>query len=189
MHGTRGNIEDILELKNRFNTFLIVDEAHTIGVLDPSREGIDLCVGGFGKALGGFGGFVAGEAILIDYLLNFSPGFLFTTALPPAIVAGLIEGIKLLPSLSKEREQLFRNSSLLRRELELPPGDYIVPYPVDTPERALSLSQSLRKAGFEVPAVRPPTVPPKGSLLRFSVTAEHSGNQIRAVSNFLKRNS
>ena len=185
MHGTRGAIAELIELKNRYDTFLLVDIAHTLGITTPPSSSIDLLVGGFGKALGGFGGFVAGNSILIDYILNTSPGFLFTTALPPAIVAGLTEGLRILPELDSERAKLFNNASLLREKLSLPPGDYIVPYPVASPEVALSLSQSLRDAGFQVPAVRPPTVPPNGSLLRFSVTSAHTPDQIEAVTKHL----
>ena len=187
MQGTRGAIAELIELKNRYDTFLLVDIAHTIGITSPPSDSIDLLVGGFGKALGGFGGFVAGNAVLIDYTLNTSPGFLFTTALPPAIVAGLIAGLRLLPELDHERAKLFNNATLLRQKLSLPPGDYIVPYPVASPEVALSLSQSLKESGFQVPAVRPPTVPPNGSLLRFSVTSAHTPNQIEAVTSLLQK--
>jgi len=185
MQGTRGSLEAIAKLKREYETFLIVDEAHTIGI-ERSTSDADLVVGGFGKALGGFGGFVAGAELLIDYILNFSPGFLFTTALPPAIVVALHEAIQLLPHLDNQRNALKNNTLLIRNLLNLPDGDHIVPYPVKSAEEALFLSKRLRELGFEVPAIRPPTVPPNGSLLRFSMTALHTESEIEKVSRALK---
>ncbi len=190
MEGDRAPLQELISLKQEYEAFLIVDEAHSIGVLGEKGAGIspsevDLVVGAFGKALGGFGGFIAGDALLIDFLSNFSPGFMFTTSLPPSLVGGLIEAVKLLPTLEHERAKLKENTALLRKLLNLEAGDHIVPYFTGTPEMALSLSKTLSQNGWKVPAVRPPTVAPNCSLLRFSMTSQHKEEEIRGVTEYL----
>jgi 8-amino-7-oxononanoate synthase len=201
MDGDLCPLPDLLEIGQQFKAMVMVDEAHATGVLGARGAGgveyfgcmgVPLIqMGTLSKALGSLGGYVAGSAALIDFLRNRSPSWIYTTGLTPADTAAALQAIHLVYSQPQRRQQLWQNVTLLRDSLArlpqlqaspslrlLPSQSAIVCLQLPSPASALALSQSLRQAGFWVPAIRPPTVPT--SRLRFSLMASHQPEQIQA---------
>ena len=179
MAGDLAPLAAIAELCARHDAWLLVDEAHAVGLL--GREGagawadVDtaspstLCarVVTGGKALGVGGAVVVGSRALRQHVANFARSFMFTTAPPPALAAGLRAAVDCCREMSSERERVLGCARELALRLDLPePGAAIVPIPVGDADRAVQLAGELRGFGMAVPAVRPPTVAPGASRLR-----------------------
>ncbi|MFD2787086.1 aminotransferase class I/II-fold pyridoxal phosphate-dependent enzyme [Hymenobacter rubripertinctus] len=172
---------------------LVVDEAHSNGVYGPRGEGLVAALGlqndvfatilTFGKALGSQGAAVAGPALLRDYLLNFSRPFIYTTALPPATIAGLTAAYQLLPTLTAERTRLLHLSAYLQATLNAVPGLHVpatshIIHPVfftapNSPATVRAVAVAAAQTGFDVRAIVAPTVPAGTERLRLIV---HSFN-------------
>ncbi len=195
MDGHLAALPVLAELCRRHDAWLMVDDAHGIGVLGPggrgstahyrlSQDDVPVLMGTFGKAMGGFGAFVAGPAVLIETLLQEARTDLYTTALPPAVAAAALASLEILEAEPERRVRLrglverFRSGA---RDLDLPLTESetpIQPLVLGTAERALATAQALLDAGFWVPAIRPPTVPPGTARLRISLSAAHSEAQV-----------
>jgi len=190
MDGDRCPLRELVQLKERFGCLLMVDEAHATGVFGAHGGGIieedwvgnrvDLAMGTFGKALGSYGAYVAGNREMIEYLVNRARSFVFSTALPPSVAAASLAAV-----------QLVRQEPHLRRELHgkidyfkglLRTGGYsadlgpsqIIPILVGESIAALNKAGLLQKQGIFATAVRPPTVPEGTARLRFTITRHHS---------------
>jgi 8-amino-7-oxononanoate synthase len=188
MDGDRCDVPRLAELAGRFDAFLYLDEAHATGVLGPSGMGlaglapgrVHLSMGTFSKAMGSFGAYVAGSRALCDTLINACSGFIYTTALPPAVLGAIDAALDLVPGMRAERAALEENADYLRdavRALGLDTGDsstQIVPVLVGDERHALALSQGLLERGVLVSAIRPPTVPRGTSRLRIALSAAHT---------------
>ncbi|MEW6572073.1 MAG: 8-amino-7-oxononanoate synthase [Bacillota bacterium] len=171
----------------------IVDDAHGTGVLGPGGRGTAaaqvvpagnlVVTGTLSKALGSLGGFVAGSALLIEYILNRARPFIFTTALPAASVAAALAALEVLEEEPALLDRLWKNVSHLHAGLtalgcnadKISP---IMPLVLGSPERATRASDHLLARGYYVPAVRPPAVPPGTARLRITVTAAHTPAEI-----------
>jgi 8-amino-7-oxononanoate synthase len=191
MSGDLAPLAEIVELKERHGAALLVDEAHADGVFGPRGEGyahelgvaeqVDLHLGTFGKAFGAYGAYVAGSSLWIDYLTNAARSFVFTTALPPAVIGAVDAALEVIRDADDLRATLLENAARFSSRLQALGLDtcgsstQIVPLVVGESETALALSQALEEAGVLVVAIRPPTVPPRTARLRFSVTALHEG--------------
>ena len=190
MDGDRCPLRELAALKERFGCLLMVDEAHATGVFGPHGGGVieedgvgaavDLAVGTFGKGLGSYGAFVAGNREMIEYLVNRARSFIFSTALPPAVAAASLAAVRLIrhePGLRRElQEKIGYFKGVLRKggyEADLGPSQ-IIPIVVGESEAALHIAELLRKQGIFATAVRPPTVPQGTARLRFSITRHHS---------------
>ena len=189
MSGDVAPLAEIVELKERYGAALLVDEAHADGVFGPRGEGyahelgvaeqVDLHLGTFGKAFGAYGAYIAGSSLWIDYLTNAARSFVFTTALPPAVIGAVDAALEVIRDADGLRATLLENAARFRSRLQALGLDtcasstQIVPLVVGESERALALSQALETAGVLVVAIRPPTVPRRTARLRFSVTALH----------------
>jgi 8-amino-7-oxononanoate synthase len=199
MDGDRADVEALAALAEEYGAFLYLDEAHATGVLGPhgmglsglAPGGVDLVMGTFSKALGGFGGYVAGSKVLCDYLVNACSGFIYTTAPPPSVLGAIDAALDLVPAMDAERAALAAASDRLRATLQalsLPTGDsttQIVPAIVGQADAALALSAELEAAGFLAPAIRPPTVAMGTSRIRFALSAAHSqGDLDRLIAHF-----
>ncbi|MGE8655796.1 MAG: 8-amino-7-oxononanoate synthase [Achromobacter sp.] len=187
MDGDRTDVARLAALAGRHQAFVYLDEAHATGVLGPggmglaglAPGGVDLAMGTFSKALGGFGAYVAGSRALCDYLINACSGFIYTTALPPAVLGAMDAALDLVPTLDAERARLAASGERLRaalRGLGVDTGassTQIVPAIVGDEARALALAAALERRGLLAVAIRPPTVPAGTSRLRLALSAAH----------------
>lgn len=193
MDGDICQVPNLIKLAKKFESMLLVDEAHATGVMGENGAG---CVEHFGcsgseliqigtlsKALGSLGGYVAGSEALIDFLRNRAPSWIYTTALSPADTAAALKAIEIVRKEPQRRHQLWDNVEVLKKELlgakVLPSDSPIVCVELESPKAALDFSQQLLEAGIFAPAIRPPTVPT--SRIRFSVMATHTPAQIQQV--------
>lgn len=191
MDGDRADIGALARIARQHDAFLFVDEAHATGVLGPQGaglaagiDGVDLIMGTFSKALGGFGAYVACSELVRDYLVNACGGFIFTTAPPPAVLGAIDAALDLVPHLDTERAHLGMLGARLRAgltELGIDSGTsstQIVPAIVGSEEDALALSRALATRGMLAAAIRPPTVPKGTSRLRIALRATHSTDDV-----------
>lgn len=191
MEGDLAPLFELDELCRRHDAWLVVDEAHSAGLLGPAGAGAWAALGPRpdarlaarlvtgGKALGVAGAFVVGSRVLREQLVNHARSFLFTTAPPPAVAGGLLAAIAACRAAEAERAHVRGLAAELARRLELPaPGGAIAPFPAGAPERALELATKLQARGLFVPAVRPPTVPADGSRLRIVLHAFNHMSEI-----------
>ncbi len=188
MDGDRADVKSLVLLAERHGAALYVDEAHASGVLGPqgrglaaechqSGGGVDIVMGTLGKAFGAFGAYIAGSRVLIDYLVNRCPGFIYTTALPPAVLGAVDAALDLVPGMDRDRARLVTNSQRLRDALALrgygtlASSTQIIPAVIGTEEDALAAAQQLENAGILAVAIRPPTVAPGTSRLRLALSS------------------
>jgi 8-amino-7-oxononanoate synthase len=202
MDGDLAPLSQILDLAEEFDCMVLVDEAHGTGVLGASGSGgIEACgcrdravihMGTLSKAIGSLGGYIAGSAILIDFLKNRAPSWIYTTALSPADTAAAIAAIQVIQTEPDRRHRLWQNindlkSKLLQFGIQTFPSDSaILCIPQPTVQDALSLSRSLQDNGIFAPAIRPPTVPT--SRIRLTVMATHTAEQIATLAHQLQQN-
>ena len=192
MDGDQADLPALRALADRHDAFLYLDEAHATGVLGPRgmglsgsvAGGVDLAMGTFSKALGGFGAYVAGSRALCDWLVNRASGFIHTTALPPPVLGAIDAALELVPHMDAERSRLFAHAERVRAALRRlgiehgPSTTQIVPAIVGSESAALDLASRLRANGIVAVAIRPPTVPPGTSRLRLALSAAHSDADI-----------
>lgn len=196
MDGDIALLPELVRLKEQYDACLIVDDAHGVGVIGSDGSGtaahydlpgkIDLQVGTLSKALAAEGGYVAGKKVIIDYLINKSRPFIFSTALAPATVAAAAAALQLLQTQpQKYLGRLWANAALIRQLLTdaglavVPGATPIIPVLVGEAELTMRFAAKLRAAGILVSGIRPPTVPQGASRLRVTVTAAHSEQQLR----------
>ncbi|MEZ5474139.1 MAG: 8-amino-7-oxononanoate synthase [Steroidobacteraceae bacterium] len=190
MDGDIAPLPALARLASAQNAWLLVDDAHGLGVLGRTGRGtcehyqldsnaVPILIGTFGKAFGTCGAFVAGSADLIEFLLQKSRTYIYTTALPPAIAAATRAALELSEAESWRRDKVlalverFRSGALAR---EIPLTDSttpIQPVLLGSAARALAVSRALDVRGIRVAAIRPPTVPPGTARLRITFSANH----------------
>jgi 8-amino-7-oxononanoate synthase len=180
------------------NAWLFVDDAHGLGVLGESGRGsleaaglgigdVPILMGTLGKALGTFGAFVAGSDELIETLLQKARTYVYTTALPPAVAAATRAALRVLNEEAWRRERVLGHVARFRREaatlgLRLLASDTpIQPVILGSEDAAMTASDSLRKRGLWVPAIRPPTVPKGSSRLRITFSAAHDDEDVERL--------
>jgi 8-amino-7-oxononanoate synthase len=189
MEGDRPPLKELVSLKERYNCKIMVDEAHATGIFGKDGSGVvqeegladrvDLVMGTFGKALGSFGAYIAGSNKIIEYLINTCRSFIYSTALPPSVIAANLAGLKLLNKEPFRRKMLLANARYFSNELKkkgfkIKGSSQIVPLIVADTEKAIKLSAYLQDKGYWVLPIRPPTVPVRESRLRFSLTYNHT---------------
>ena len=196
MDGDAAPLEEIINRIQKFNTLLVVDEAHATGVIgetgrgfiagstsDPART---IVIGTLSKALGAQGGFVCAAQRFVDAIL-MGRAHLFSTALAPASAAAALESLAIIDDEPERRKRAAAQASYIRSELQrlkiATPSTIgpIVPALIGDEKKALSLSEKLFERGFLVPAVRFPTVKKGEARLRVSVSAGHSMAQCEAL--------
>jgi 8-amino-7-oxononanoate synthase len=187
MDGDVAPLAELQALCARYGATLVVDEAHAVGVrgvrgtglieeagLDPNSC---LSINTAGKALGVGGAFVAGPAWAIEYLVQRARSFVFSTAAPPAMAHALAESLRIVAAEPETRATLRARARAFRRALRALGLDvddtdsHIVPIVVGENARALAVAAALQAEGFDVRAIRPPTVPPGTARLRVSLNA------------------
>jgi 8-amino-7-oxononanoate synthase len=198
MDGDVFPLDGLVEVAQRFGAWTYVDDAHGTGVLGATGAGtiesfgvtgrIDVVVGTLGKAFGTAGAYVAGCERLVDYLVSRARSFVFTTGTPPALAAATLEAMRIAEVEPWRRERLRERARQLRARLrdagrEAPgaPDGHIVPIVIGEPVRTMALVAELRRRGFLVGGVRPPTVPAGTSRLRISLSAVHPPELVDAL--------
>lgn len=200
MDGDLAALRQIKDLAKRYNAWLMVDDAHATGILGDNGIGVlehfgmlnevDIVVGTLSKALGSQGGFVTGSRDLIEYLINRARSFIFTTALSPVSTAAALKALEVIQKDTARRGRVLSHSQILQKNLEEAFPSYvaarqvstqILPFRVGAVEHTLDLARHLKERGIYVPAIRPPTVPKNECRLRFSITSEHSQEDLQCL--------
>ncbi len=186
-----GPLRAICELAERFGAMTYLDEVHAVGMYGPSGAGvaerdcvahrIDLIEGTLAKAFGCHGGYVAGDATVIDYLRSTAPGFIFTTSLPPMVVAAALTSVRHVRADPARRAALFERAEALKRRFgvaglpRLPSDSHIVPLHVGDAARCSAVSRRLlAEFGIYATPINYPTVPRGAERLRFTPTPLHT---------------
>jgi len=190
MDGDLAPLPELVDLCGRHNATLMVDEAHATGCIGPGGRGavayfgleksVPVAMSTLSKALGSFGAFVAGDALLREYLVNVSRSFIFTTALPPTVIAASLAALDILEQQPNLVHQVQENGKYLRNGLQgmgfdtMTSETHIVPVRIGDSAKTLEFAHRLREQGVYAVAVRPPTVPPRSSRIRASLMATHT---------------
>ncbi len=189
MDGDLAPLYEILNLADKYDCFVFLDEAHATGVLGSLGKGAleyfnikserFIQMGTLSKALGGFGAYVCGSKTLIDYFINKARAFIYTTALPPSVCASAITAFGIIKNDDSLRNKLRHNLQFFRDGLRergfkvLDDPTPIIPLLVNDIKKTMDFSRLLFEAGIFLQAIRPPTVPKGTSRLRITVSAAH----------------
>jgi 8-amino-7-oxononanoate synthase len=191
MDGDIAPVPALVALSKKYDAILIVDDAHGTGVLGANGRGTMehfgligcdnvIIMGTMGKALGCFGAFVAGSTEVKHYLVNCSRSFIFTTALPPSVIASTMEALQIIKEEPERRYKLQENFSFMRCGLQemgfitLESETQIIPIMIGDPQTTVAMAGSLIHEGLFIQAIRPPTVPEGSSRLRMTIMATHT---------------
>jgi len=196
MDGDTPNLAALVDLKDRYESWLMVDEAHALGVLgatgrgshehadiDPNR--VDIWMGTLSKTLSGCGGYIAGSQPLIDMLRHFAPGFLYSVGMPPAIAAAALESLRIMNAEPERVQALQKTSEYLARQARAAGlnaghciGRAVVPVISGSSLAATQQSLKLLEQGINVQPILYPAVPEKSARLRFFLSSEHTPEHI-----------
>jgi 8-amino-7-oxononanoate synthase len=195
--GDLAPLKDLVELKDRYGAILMIDEAHATGVLGTRGAGlaaalgltqrVEVHMGTFSKALGSLGGYVAGDQRLIDYLHNRARSFIYSTAMPPPVLGAIAAALDIVTQEPERRQYLLTEAARFRHTLTQAGFDIlgsetqIVPVLVGENAHTLESAARLRERGLMAVALRPPTVPPGRSRVRFSLSAAHTPEDLAAA--------
>ncbi|HZN89990.1 MAG TPA: 8-amino-7-oxononanoate synthase [Thermoleophilaceae bacterium] len=201
MDGDVAPLERIVELAQRYDARVMVDEAHGTGTIGPDGRGavaaagleheVDVVVGTLGKALGSYGAYVLCDTTMAKYLINAARTLIFSTALSPPAVSAAMAALELLREQPRRVEKLQRNARVLREALRaegLPATEDetpIVPLIVGEAGPALAAAERALERGIFAQAIRPPTVPAGTSRLRLAVMASHTKSELREAAKVL----
>ena len=193
MDGDIAPLREMVELAERHGAMVMVDEAHATGVRGPNGAGVVaelglgdrvlVQMGTLGKALGAFGAYVAGSARLKELFINRARSFIFTTSLPPVVMAMAGAAIELVEKEPERQCALQRNTGQLRDGLQrigytVAGSTQIIPILVGEEQPCMDLAARLLDSGLYVQGIRPPTVPPGTSRLRVTTMATHTAEQM-----------
>ncbi len=195
MDGDLANLGELANIGHEYDALTLLDDAHGIGVMGRDGRGsLDaaglqpkgnlLMLATLGKALGNFGALLTGDDLLIETLVQQARPYIYTTALPPSVVAGSLKALELLQSEAWRQQQLQENIRYFcqcagQENLPLMASrTAIQPIVLGSNQRALDASRALREKGLLVTAIRPPTVPKSTARLRITLRADHSRQQI-----------
>ena len=203
MDGDLAPLPQLVELAQSYSAILIIDDAHGTGVLGSRGRGtvehfgldgnVDIIMGTMGKALGCFGAFIAGTGELREYLINRARTFIFTTALPPSVVAGAIESLHVIEQEPQRRGALWSNVSFFRTGLQkigfntLESATPIIPILVGEARKAVAIAHDLMKDRIFIQAIRPPAVPEGTSRLRVTIMATHAHEDLERALEALEK--
>jgi len=200
MDGDIAPLASLSDLARRFDAWLLSDDAHGLGVVGDGRGStfvntaanakidVPLQAGTLSKAVGAYGGYLCASRAVIDLMRTRARTFIYSTGLPPAIVAAAIAALDLIERNPGYAAEPLRKARLFTRALNLPEAQSaIVPVIVGDAAAALAASDLLRDNGFLVVAIRPPTVPAGTARLRFAFTAQHGDDDIARLADIVRR--
>jgi 8-amino-7-oxononanoate synthase len=195
MDGDLAPLPDLVGLAHRHGCMLMLDEAHAVGVMGAHGRGVaehyglaeaaDISVGTLGKALGSFGAFAVCRPPVREYLLNHARSLIYSTSLPPPVLAAAAKALEIVAAEPDRRASLRQNADLFARGLR--DLGFSIPEPVTQIQsvilgeeaKAMSLCEQLLVRGIYAQGIRPPTVPPETSRIRFSLMATHTREDVR----------
>ncbi|HEY2082982.1 MAG TPA: 8-amino-7-oxononanoate synthase [Verrucomicrobiae bacterium] len=201
MDGDHAPLREIVELKNKYGAWLMVDEAHATGLYGKKRRGlaeelgvsdqIEVQMGTLGKALGASGGYICGSRVLIDFLINRARSFIFSTAPVPAAAAAASAGIRFVQSDAGDarKKNLWKRIDEFHSAFGQPPPPFrsaIIPIMIGDETEAVETATALRNKNIFVPAIRFPTVARGEARLRVTITASHAQADINELTNNLQ---
>lgn len=205
MDGDLAPLQELVAIKHEYGALLMVDDAHGTGVLGESGKGtaehfdvmsgVDIHMGTLGKALGCFGAYVAASGEIIDLLVNRARSFIFSTSLPPAVIASSLAALELVdsPEGADLRRRLSKHADFMRESVRAAGFDtlesetQIIPLLIGGAEMTQEFSGALLDAGLYIQGIRPPTVPEGGSRLRCTLMATHGEDDLqRAVDTIVR---
>jgi 8-amino-7-oxononanoate synthase len=215
MDGDTALLRELVDLKERYGAWLLVDEAHATGLYGTNGAGllaelglssrVEIVMGTLSKALGSVGGYIAGSRVLIDWLINRARSFIYSTALPPGVIAASHAAVKIARGPEGDALRVRLRENILRFNHGLPAkwkasaardsGGYhrglsatpsaIQPLICGEASLALEMAAALREKGFLIPAIRYPTVPRNAARLRVTLNAAHASKDIDALNDAL----
>ena len=196
MDGDLAPLHGLAALAEHHDAWLLSDDAHGLGVVGGSRGSnfvrtrkaeVPLQMGTLSKALGAYGGYICASAPVVDLLRNRARTLIYSTGLPPAIVAAANAALELIEQQPEYAALPLAKAKAFARSAWLPePESPIVPIVLGKPETALSASRLLEEHGFLVTAIRPPTVPPGTARLRLTFTAQHPEDEIERLASIIR---
>lgn len=200
MDGDYADLNILVFLKEKYNAYLYVDEAHAVGASGETGLGVaeqfgvldhvDLLVGTMGKALASVGAYVICNTSVRQWLINRARTFIYTTALPPINLAWSLFVLERVSLFKEKRHKLTIIRQLLEKVLinagiEIKAESHIIPIPIGDEKTTVQLSEQLQKRGFLVLPIRPPTVPPGTSRLRLSLSADMAADELHSLATTL----
>ncbi len=199
MDGDVADIDKLIELKNKYDCILMIDEAHAFCCFGKNFTGVsfgkdvDIVTATFGKAVGSFGAFCTASRPIIEYLINKARSFIFSTSIPPINIAW--SNWLLTHKQDYLKEQRAKLDTLVyevhtilnQRGIITPSGSHIIPILIGDNEKTVRISEELRAQGFYIPAIRPPTVPQGSSRLRISLTADCKAEDFERVLDIIQK--
>ena len=189
MDGDLGKVDELLELAEKYNCLLLSDDAHGLGIIKPKYKnyGFHLQSGTFSKAAGSYGGYVCGSNLIINYLRNFVKTAIYSTGLPPAVLAANLQAIKIIGKDKKLGKKTLENANYFCKTMSMPtPQSAIVPIIIGDTKKTLTISKKLKQAGFLVVAIRPPTVEIGKARLRITFCTNHKKHNIKKLAELIK---
>ncbi|MCH9032575.1 MAG: pyridoxal phosphate-dependent aminotransferase family protein, partial [candidate division Zixibacteria bacterium] len=201
--GDLAPLAEISQLATRFGARLMVDDAHAIGVIGENGSGtashfgvtgsVDIIVGTFSKSFASLGGFVAADEVIINYIKHMGRSLIFSASIPPSNAASALKSLEIMETEPERRENLWKNTHKMHRELRLIGFDIgstetpIVPIMIGQDMDAFSFWRKLYDNGVFANAIISPATPPGRALIRTSYTATHTDEQLDRVLSVLKK--
>lgn len=195
MDGDKAPLHELVQLRDRYDTMLMVDEAHAGGVRGEEGQGlchelgiagkVDVLMGTFSKAFGVYGAYVCADEIIIRYLMTKARSLVYSTALPPAVIGSNLAALSLVQTDSWRRKAVRQNALMFRQLLRSrgftvdEEDTPIIPLTLGENEWTLQFSKRLRQRGIAAVAIRPPTVPAGTARIRFTVMAAHTREELK----------
>lgn len=185
MDGDKSDIKKLLNIAKNFDSLLLIDYAHDIKLSDDFQSDNLLKMGTFSKAFGALGGYIAGNKILIDYLRNFSKSLIYSTALPPVILASIYQAIEImknddLANIVIANAEYFCNLVNLAK-----PESAIIPIIIGDEQKTIDIAKKVEENGYLISAIRPPTVEKGKSRLRITFNSEHQKKDIEELARLI----
>lgn len=198
MDGDQAQLSDLSVLSKNNDAWLYIDDAHSIGVIGEQGQGssssidTDISMATFGKAIATSGAFIACDNNVHDYLVNFARHYIYSTAVSPALAWATIKSIELIKAQQWRRDKIVELSTLLTDLLDpsikvIKSQSSIQAIIIGDEQKALAASELLKKSGFWLTAIRPPTVPQGTSRLRVTVCSNHNRNHIKRLAELLNK--
>jgi 8-amino-7-oxononanoate synthase len=197
MDGDLAPLAELAELGERFDAWLLADDAHGLGVIGGGRGstfgngatgGVPLQMGTLSKAVGAYGGYLCASQPVVDLMRTRARTFIYSTGLPPPVVGAAVAALDVIARDPAYVSLPLRKAKSFARALNLPqPQSAIVPLVLHQTETVLAAAQALEDEGFLVVPIRPPTVPPGTARLRFAFTAQHPDAEIERLAATVRR--